>query len=55
MNNSSKKSSTFKLLFLLSMLLGKELNKNEIVEEFNNSDIQFNKISINKYISILKS
>ncbi len=55
MNNSSKKSSTFKLLFLLGMLLGKELNKNEIVEEFNNSDIQFNKVSINKYISILKS
>lgn len=49
-----KKTSTFKILFLLRLLLEKDRVKNEIVEEFQKADIFINKPTINRYINILK-
>lgn len=47
--NINKKSS-YKLLFLLNLLLNGEYTKNEIIDEFNKNDIQISKALINSYI-----
>lgn len=44
------KKSSYKLLFLLNLLLSGEYTKNEIVNEFNKNDIQISKALINSYI-----
>ena len=45
-----KSSSTYKLLFLLRLLLEKEYTKNEIIEEFRKIDIPITKTLITNYV-----
>ena len=47
-------SSTYKILYLLCLLLLKNQTKNDILTEFQKIDISLNKPTINRYISILK-
>ena len=48
-----KASSTYKLLFLLNLIIEKDCTKNAIIEEFKNSEIKITRTLITHYIHIL--
>lgn len=50
-----KKTSSYRVLFLLNMLYDKECSKNEIIEKFKKNNIKINKTTVSNYINKLKN
>ena len=49
-----KKTSSYRVLFLLNLLCNKEYSKNEIIEKFKKNNIQIKKTTVGNYINKLK-
>lgn len=50
-----KPSSTYKILYLLNLLLKKDYTKNDLLKEFEKKGIYLNRASINSYVEKLKA